>query len=207
MRSTGQFAAFLAVVLTVVGGWQYYLWTRLVRDPAWPQPYGRLATVAIVGAMLVPPLVIFSARYMSRATLHVIAATLGPLIVIAIAQLMIFVNTFTNAEKIPLAPMRTFLVLLNPFAPHLSSELWTTLNEKFNDRAGDITDQSWPVHDERLLIEDEVEIVVQINGKVRDRMMLRIEATEEQMKAAVLGNPKIQQLLAGKTVGKVVLHL
>jgi leucyl-tRNA synthetase len=123
----------------------------------------------------------------------------------AIAQLMIFVNAFTNAEKIPLGAMRTFLVLLNPFAPHLSSELWTTLNQQFRDQAGDITDQPWPVHDERLLIEDEVEIVVQINGKVRDRMMLAIDATEEQMKAAVLANRKIQQLLAGKTVSKVVV--
>jgi leucyl-tRNA synthetase len=123
----------------------------------------------------------------------------------AIAQMMIFVNAFTNADKIPLGAMRIFLILLNPFAPHLSSELWEKLSAKFNDARGDITEQSWPVFDEGILIEDEVEVVVQINGKVRDRMTLSIHATEEEIKAAALANKKIQQLLAGKTVQKVIV--
>jgi leucyl-tRNA synthetase len=123
----------------------------------------------------------------------------------AIAQLMIFVNTFTNADKIPLVAMRSFLILLNPFAPHVSSELWETLSAKFSDVAGDITDQSWPVHDETLLVEHEVEVVVQINGKLRDRMMFPTDATEEQIKTAALANPRIQKLLGGKTVDKIVV--
>jgi len=123
----------------------------------------------------------------------------------AIAQLMIFVNAFTNADKIPLSAIRLFLTLLNPFAPHLTSELWEKLSAKFNDVHRDITDQSWPDYDERLLVEDEVEIVVQINGKLRDRMTLSIDATEEEIKAAALANPKIEKLLAGKTVDKVVV--
>ena len=123
----------------------------------------------------------------------------------AIAQLMIFVNAFTNADKIPLGAIRSFLTLLNPFAPHLTSELWGKLSAKFNDLQRDITDQSWPDYDERLLVEDEVEIVVQINGKLRDRMTLSLHATEEEIKAAALGNPKIEKLLAGKTVDKVVV--
>ena len=123
----------------------------------------------------------------------------------AIAQLMIFVNAFTNAERIPLSVMRSLLIALNPFAPHLSSELWEKLNAKFGDVHTDITDQAWPAYEERWLIEDEVEIVVQINGKVRDRMTLSLHATEEETKAAVLANPKIQNLLAGKTVNKVVV--
>jgi leucyl-tRNA synthetase len=123
----------------------------------------------------------------------------------AISQMMIFVNAFTNAETIPISVMRIFLILLNPFAPHLSSELWEHLNAKFNDVRGDITEQSWPDYDERLLLEDEVEIVVQINGKVRDRMTVSIHASEEELKAAVLTSPKIEQLIAGKTVRKVVV--
>ncbi len=123
----------------------------------------------------------------------------------AIAQMMIFVNAFTNAEKIPLGAMRTFLVLLDPFAPHLSSELWEKLRAKFSHEPGDITEQQWPTHDERLLVEDEVEVVVQINGKVRDRMTFSIHATEEELKGAALANPKIQLLLVGKTVHKVVV--
>jgi leucyl-tRNA synthetase len=123
----------------------------------------------------------------------------------AIAQLMIFVNAFTNAETIPLTAVRSFLILLNPFAPHLSSELWETLAAKFGDHPGNITNQAWPVHDERLLLEQEVEIVVQINGKVRDRMMFPVDATEEEMKMAVLANLKIQKLLVGKNVAKVIV--
>ncbi len=122
----------------------------------------------------------------------------------AISQMMIFVNAFTNAEVIPLRAMRTFLVLLNPFAPHLSSELWEKLGAKFRDQQEDITEQSWPDYDEQLLVEDEIEIVVQVNGKVRDRMKMSILATEDEMKAAALANPKIRKLVAEKTIRKVV---
>jgi leucyl-tRNA synthetase len=118
----------------------------------------------------------------------------------AISQTMIFVNAFTNAETIPVSAMRTFLVLLNPFAPHLSSELWEQLESK-----GDVAEQCWPSYDENFLIEDEVEIVVQVNGKVRDRMMMSIQATEEEIKKAALALPKIQELTAGKQVRKVVV--
>jgi leucyl-tRNA synthetase len=126
----------------------------------------------------------------------------------AIAQMMIFVNAFTpqrGTETIPLSAMRTFLILLNPFAPHLASELWETLNAKFKNARGDISEQKWPAYDERLLVEDEVEIVAQINGKVRARMKMSILASEEEMKAAALGNPKIQQLIGGKTVRKIIV--
>jgi len=123
----------------------------------------------------------------------------------AISQMMIFVNAFTNAETIPLSAMRTFLVLLNPFAPHIASDLWERLNAKFTDAGGDITEQRWPTYDERLLVEDEIEIVIQINGKVRDRMKMPILATEEELKSAALSNPKIQDRIADKTVRKVIV--
>jgi leucyl-tRNA synthetase len=123
----------------------------------------------------------------------------------ALSQMMIFVNAFTNAETIPLSPMRTFLVLLNPFAPHLTSELWEKLNAKFQDSIGDITEQKWPSYDERLLVEDEVQVVIQVNGKVRDRMKMSIRATEEEMKTAALANPKIQKFTAGQTVRNIVV--
>jgi leucyl-tRNA synthetase len=123
----------------------------------------------------------------------------------AISQMMIFVNAFTNVETIPLSAMRTFLILLNPFAPHISSELWERLSTEFGDERGDVTEQSWPPYDERLLVEDEVEIVVQINGKLRDRIKMPIAATEEQLKAAALANPNIQARLADKTVRNVIV--
>jgi leucyl-tRNA synthetase len=123
----------------------------------------------------------------------------------AISQMMIFVNAFTNAERIPLSAMRPFLVLLNPFAPHIASELWEKLNTKFKESGGDITAQAWPSYDEQLLVEDEIEIVVQVNGKLRDRMKVSILATEEELKDRTLSNPKIQAGIAGKTVRKVIV--
>jgi leucyl-tRNA synthetase len=123
----------------------------------------------------------------------------------AISQMMIFVNAFTNAETIPLSAMRTFLILLNPFAPHLSSELWEKLGAKFRDSQGDITSQAWPNYDERLLVEDEVEIVLQVNGKLRDRIRSSIHATDAELKAAALASPKIKKLTAGKTIQNVIV--
>jgi len=123
----------------------------------------------------------------------------------AISQMMIFVNAFTNVDAIPLSAMRTFLVLLNPFAPHIASELWEKLNAKFSDAPGDITEQRWPTYDERLLVEDETEIVIQINGRVRDRMKMPILATQEELESAALSLPKIQDRIAGKTVRKVIV--
>jgi len=123
----------------------------------------------------------------------------------AISQMMIFVNAFTKVDTIPLSAMRTFLVLLNPFAPHISSELWERLNAEFQDLRGDVAQQSWPAYDETLLAEDEVEIVIQINGKLRDRIKMPIVATEEELKAVALSNPKIQDRIAGKTVRKVIV--
>jgi leucyl-tRNA synthetase len=123
----------------------------------------------------------------------------------AISQMMIFVNAFTNAETLPLSAMRSFLVLLNPFAPHLTSELWEKLNAKFRDNVDEITGQKWPDYDERFLVEDEVEMVIQVNGKVRDRMKMSVLATEEEMKTAALANPKIQKFTAGQTIRKIVV--
>ncbi|MGH7982426.1 MAG: leucine--tRNA ligase [Candidatus Udaeobacter sp.] len=121
----------------------------------------------------------------------------------AISQMMIFVNAFIpqrGTEAIPLAAMQTFLVLLNPFAPHLSSELWENLK-----LTGEITAQNWPSYDEKFLVEDEVEIVIQVNGKVRDRMKMSIQASEEEIKKATLALAKIQELTAGKQIRKTIV--
>jgi uncharacterized protein len=74
MRSLGQLLAFLAVFLGVVGGWHYYLWTRLVRDPAWPEPYVRAATIALVTVALMPPFVILASRLLSRDVMKILSA-------------------------------------------------------------------------------------------------------------------------------------
>ena len=74
MRSIGQFLTFLAVALLIVGGWHYYLWTRLVRDPSWPEPYARIATVALLSLALMPPFVILASRVAPRAVMKILSA-------------------------------------------------------------------------------------------------------------------------------------
>jgi len=123
----------------------------------------------------------------------------------AISRLMVFVNTFINAPSVPVSTIRTFLILLSPFAPHIASELWEKMREKFAVTPADLTPQSWPEHDKRVLVEDEVDIVVQVNGKVRDRFRAPLGANEEELKATALGLPKMRELLAGKQIAKVVV--
>jgi len=118
----------------------------------------------------------------------------------AISQMMIFVNAFTNAETIPLSAMRTFLILLNPFAPHISSELWERLSVAFADTSGDLTRQPWPAYDARLLIEDEVEIVIQINGKLRDRIKMPVDAPREDVEQAAKASPKVKSAIGDALV-------
>ncbi|HEV3242854.1 MAG TPA: leucine--tRNA ligase [Chthoniobacterales bacterium] len=115
-----------------------------------------------------------------------------------ISQMMIFVNAFTAAETIPLSAMRTFLVLLNPFAPHLTSELWENVKSP-----GQITAQSWPGYDEKFLVEDEVEMPIQVDGKVRDRATLPIDASREQIEKVVHASVKVQGVVGETEMGKV----
>ncbi len=123
----------------------------------------------------------------------------------AISQMMILVNALTNAPVRSLAALRVLLVLLNPFAPHVTSELWETLQRSFGGMTGDIAEQRWPDYDEQLLVEDEIEIVVQVNGKVRDKIVVPLTATDNEIEAAALASPKVQEHLAGKTIRKVVV--
>jgi len=121
----------------------------------------------------------------------------------AIAQMMILVNAFTNLDSIPVSTLRVLLILLNPFAPHIACELWEKLNAKFP--GGEIAKYPWPQYDEALLRESETEIIVQINGKVRDKMSMPTDAREEELKSAALAQSKIQGLIANKTVRKIVV--
>jgi leucyl-tRNA synthetase len=119
--------------------------------------------------------------------------------------MMILVNALTIAPVKSLPALRQLLIVLNPFAPHLTAELWETLGQTFGGTDADVARQPWPAYDERLLIEDEVEIVIQVNGKLRDRITASLGATDTELEAAARGNPKVQELIAGKTVRKVVV--
>jgi leucyl-tRNA synthetase len=149
----------------------------------------------------------------SRAQLKVIHATIKKVTEdieslsfnTAIAQMMIFVNAFTNVAAVPVSSLRTLLVLLNPFAPHLSSELWEHLESRFFVAPQEITDQPWPDYSSEFLVEDEVEVVLQVNGKVRDRLTVPLTATSTELEALARANDRVQQFTRGLTIRKVVV--
>jgi leucyl-tRNA synthetase len=123
----------------------------------------------------------------------------------AISQMMVCTNELTAAAERPVSALRTLLQLLNPFAPHLTEELWQTLQSRFGGPAGFIAKQSWPAHEERFLIEDEIEIPVQINGKVRDKLVIKKDATSAQCEAAALASPRLQEHIAGRPIRKIIV--
>ena len=118
----------------------------------------------------------------------------------AISQMMIFTNEFVNAKPRPLEALRILLPLLSPFAPHLAEELWSRLGFE-----GAASTQSWPAHDESLLVENEVEIPVQVNGKLRDRIRVAVNATQEETGAAARASAKVIEATAGMTIVKIIV--
>jgi leucyl-tRNA synthetase len=118
----------------------------------------------------------------------------------AISQMMIFVNTFTGASQRPVSALKIFLQLLNPFAPHICEELWERM--KFSEP---LAEKAWPAFDPEALVEDELELVVQINGKVRDKLIVPREADNTAVEAAALASPKAQEWTSGKTIRKVIV--
>jgi len=95
---------------------------------------------------------------------------------------------------------RNFVLMLHPFAPYLAHELWERLGEKSN-----LLRASWPKFDPALAKEDEVEIVVQINGKIRDRLFVSANSSEEELRRLALAAPKVQATLDGRKVVKAIV--
>ncbi len=125
----------------------------------------------------------------------------------AISQMMVCTNTFTGAEVKPAGAIVTFLKVLSPFAPHLAEELNAILRSKFPALAapGFLSDDTWPTYDPAALIEDEVEIVFQVNGKLRDKVRVPIKATKEEIEALALGSARVQEFMEGKPAKKVIV--
>jgi len=123
----------------------------------------------------------------------------------AISQMMIFTNEFVNSRPRPVAGLRILLPLLSPFAPHLAAELWERLGEKFPGFEGRASSQRWPLYEEKFLAVDEVEYGLQINGKVRDRMLARKGASDAELEKSALAAPKVREAIAGKSVSKIII--
>ncbi len=123
----------------------------------------------------------------------------------AIAQMMIFVNEFTGAQIRSVEAIRTLLILLNPFAPHLSEELWWRLSSKFAGFDGLACQQPWPEWNAQILEEEEVEIVIQVNGKLRDRVTVKRDLQKEELEQVALASVKVKEAARDKTVRKVII--
>lgn len=117
----------------------------------------------------------------------------------AISQLMIFVNDAYKEEQLPRDAMLNFVQLLSPLAPHIAEELWERLG---HDQS--ITYEPWPTYDEAWTSEDEVEVVVQINGKIVERMVISKTADKQQMEEQALSLDKVKAAISNKTVRKVI---
>ncbi len=117
----------------------------------------------------------------------------------AIAQLMTMVNAFYEEGRITAEDMKTLLLLLSPVAPHICEEIWQ--NQQYG---GFIHQQAWPSFDEKYLVDDQVEIAVQINGKVRAKLMVPSDLTKEAGEAELPGKAEVQALIGDKQVVKCI---
>ena len=117
----------------------------------------------------------------------------------AISQLMVFINDCYKADTLYRSYIEGFVTMLAPIAPHISEELWNILGHE-----GTITYQPWPTYDETLLVDNEVEIVVQVNGKVRAKLNIAKDTSKEDMEAIALDNDSIKSEIEGKDIKKVI---
>jgi len=118
----------------------------------------------------------------------------------AISALMVLVNDLTKETVRPRTAIETLLLLLAPFAPHMAEELWKQLGHEKT-----LAYEPWPIADARYLVKTEVEIVVQVNGKVRGHVTVPVASSKEAIEAAARALPAFAEWTAGKTIRKVVV--
>lgn len=118
----------------------------------------------------------------------------------AISQLMVFVNEAYKVDALPYEYIEGFVQLLAPIAPHMGEELWAILGNE-----GGISYAKWPTYDEAALVEDEIEVVFQVNGKVRAKTNVARDLAKEDLEKLALENELIKENIEGKTVRKVIV--
>ncbi|HEY1170015.1 MAG TPA: leucine--tRNA ligase [Verrucomicrobiae bacterium] len=123
----------------------------------------------------------------------------------AISAMMVFSNEASTWQTKPFSVMKTFLQLLAPFAPHLAEELWARLHSTFGHVAPSLTYAVWPKFDPALLVEDEIEIPVQVNGKLRDVIKVPTAADAATIEAAAKASDKVKPFIDGKAIKKIVV--
>jgi leucyl-tRNA synthetase len=118
----------------------------------------------------------------------------------AISQMMIFVNHLTQYNVRPQSVLEQFLLILAPFAPHICEELWARLGHTKT-----LSYEPWPKFNDELTKEKEVEIAVQVLGKIKDKIVVAADATEAEMEKLALASEKVQAAMSGKTPKKVIV--
>ena len=118
----------------------------------------------------------------------------------AISQMMIFINAVYKENVFPLEYAKNFLKLINPIIPHVTEELWSMLGE-----SNTIAYEKWPTYDESKIKDDSYEMVVQVNGKVRGKIEISSNTSEEEMVDIALGIPNVNANIQGKEIIKVIV--
>jgi len=118
----------------------------------------------------------------------------------AISQLMVFINESYKQDVVPKAFVEGFTKMMSPLAPHFAEELWEILGN-----APSVSLESWPTYDPEKLVERTVEIVLQVNGKVRSKMTVSTDSTKAELEAKAFDDHQIKEWLEGKTVRKVIV--
>ena len=118
----------------------------------------------------------------------------------AISAMMEFTNFLTPLKVRPRSVLETFVLLLSPFAPHQAEELWQALGH-----AETLAYEAWPVFDPALTKADEIEVPVQINGKLKARLLVPAESDDDALKAAALANEHVREAIKGKEIRKVIV--
>ncbi|MBL7214884.1 MAG: class I tRNA ligase family protein, partial [Phycisphaerae bacterium] len=118
----------------------------------------------------------------------------------AISQMMIFINHMSKQNIRPEDVMEKFVLILSPFAPHIAEELWQHLSH-----ADTLAYEPWPAFNAELAKEKEIELAVQVLGKIKDKITVAADATEEQIKTLALASEKAQAALNGKEPKKIIV--
>ncbi len=118
----------------------------------------------------------------------------------AISQLMVFVNEAYKVDDLPVEYMRGFVKMIAPIMPHMAEELWSQFGE-----SDTITYQSWPTYDPKALVEDEVEMIVQVNGKVRAKIKMAKDTDRDEAQQLALANEHVKKFTDGKDIKKVIV--
>ena len=118
----------------------------------------------------------------------------------AISQLMVFVNEAYKVGDLPVEYMKGFVKMIAPIMPHMAEELWSQFGE-----SDTITYQPWPTYDPKALVEDEVEMIVQVNGKVRAKIKMAKDTDRDEAQQLALANEHVKKFTDGKDIKKVIV--